>query len=183
VGHAAVLQPSTNEINEKGDTCRDKELEFECDVVGDHVIKANPQRLVQFKPKSDVLQQLVGLTAYFEGKSILSYGCLIAKSVHEFKGDNHTYFCNIMNTSGSNVRIKDRGVVGKLMLCEIADRQEETVVNHHLESGVEKKVRFDEVESRMSYRKEREIKKNVDSLKVEANLLESQRDMLRAVLL
>jgi hypothetical protein len=183
VAHAAVLQPSTNEINKKGDTCRDKELEFECDVVGDHVIKANSQRLVQFKPKSDVPQQLVGLTAYFEGKSILSYGCLIAKSVHEFKGDNHTYFCNIMSTSGSNVRIKDRGVVGKLMLCEIADRQEETVVNHHLESGVEKKVRFDEVESRMSYRKEREIKKNVDSLKVGANLLESQRDMLRAVLL
>ncbi len=38
--------------------------------------------------------------------SLLSYGCLIAKSVHEFKDNDQTYFCN--------VRIKDRGVVGKL---------------------------------------------------------------------
>ncbi len=140
------------EIDEEGDKRRYSDLEYECDVVGDHIIKANSQRLVQFRLKANAPQPLVGRTAYFEGKSILSYGCLIAKSVHEFKNNDQTYFCNIMNTSGANVCIKDRGVVGKLMLCEIADQQVETAVSHQVGSEVDKKVRFDERENKMSYR-------------------------------
>jgi hypothetical protein len=69
------------------------------------------------------------------------------------------------------------------MRTEIADQQDETAVSHRIESEVDKKVRFDESENKMSCRQERIAKKNVDSLKLGSSLLESQRNLLKTVLL
>jgi hypothetical protein len=71
----------------------------------------------------------------------MSYGCLIAKSLHELNGES--FFCNIMNTSGQPVEIKDRRIVGRIVTCVVAEGSNEEVVAFQME-GLNKKVRFEE---------------------------------------
>jgi hypothetical protein len=61
-----------------------------------------------------------------------------------------------MNTSSCQVRIKDKGVVGKMSLCSIADEEEGKVLSYQVDVGIEKRVRFSEQEVKISYRRERE---------------------------
>ena len=175
------ISDSAGDLNEHGDGIKvnvNPLAEYECKAVGDHIIKPNSQKLVSFRIDDSFNRDQNNLIC-FEGRDISQYGCLIAKSLHDC--NSQVYFCNVLNSSNNSVRIKNAGVIGKVMSCVLASEYEESKLNSMDNSAMTKQVHFEQP-SDVSYREHRTKLKHINSLNLGLNLNDDQRNKLLAVL-
>ena len=109
------------------------------------------------------------------GNDISAQGCLVAKSVHNV--NSKAYYCNVMNTTASNIKLKNGIGIGKFSVCFLATKLEEDAYTRSLKDV--KKVHFAEAES---LDPEMVKIKNISSLKTGKNLTNVELQELRKVL-
>lgn len=171
--HEKKVESTKHVMSESGDSVPIN-VEVTCKTKGHHLIEANTQRLVEFELQSPLLSTS-GL-CLFVGADISVHGCLIAKSVHRVNAAK--LYCNVMNTSASHIRLKDKVFVGKLSACSLASDVEMSAQCNPINS--DKKVHFED-DPRMDEEKLRI--QNVESLKMGKNLAEAEVIELRKILL
>ena len=169
--HKATLSVEQIVLNNCGIGDCDNQLEnklkeVDCLVIGNHILKPNSHKLVEFQFNNSSFTKDALLS--FEGRIITNYGCLVAKSVH-CAGETR-FYCNIMNTSNRQVRIKDSGLVGHVMECELANETE---------------IKINSKEVNVNLLNDKEHAKrlhNINSLSIGSNLTSDQKLSLKAVL-